>query len=89
MSDRYPIRNGLKQGDALSPLFFNFTLGYTIRRFHVNQDVIKLNGTIQLLVYADDNVLAGRIHTIPKNTEALVVASKENDLEVNADEMTR
>jgi len=26
LSDMFPIRNGLKQGDALSPLFFNFVL---------------------------------------------------------------
>jgi hypothetical protein len=45
-----------------------------------------LNGTHKLLVYADDvNILDGSIHTIKKNTEALVVASKENGLEVNAD----
>jgi len=30
-SDRFPIRNGLKQGDALSPLIFNFALEYAIR----------------------------------------------------------
>jgi hypothetical protein len=32
MSDRFPIRNGLKQGDALSPMLFNFALEYAIRR---------------------------------------------------------
>jgi len=31
VSDRFPIRNGLKQGDAPSPLFFNFALEYAIR----------------------------------------------------------
>jgi len=32
------------------------------------------------LVYADDvNILGGSVHTIEKNTEALVVASKETD----------
>ena len=37
LSDMFPIRNGLKQGDALSPLFFNFALEYANRRVQVNQ----------------------------------------------------
>jgi len=46
---------------------------------------LKLNGAHQLLVYADDvNILGGTVHTIQKNV-ALVVASKEIGLEVNAD----
>jgi hypothetical protein len=49
-----PIRNGLKQGDALSPLLFNFALQYAITRVQVNQDGLKLNGTHQLLAYADN-----------------------------------
>jgi len=47
---------------------------------------LKLNGTHQLLVYADDvNILGGSVHTIKENAEALVVASKETGLDVNAD----
>jgi len=79
LSDMFPIRNGLKQRDTLSPLFFNFALEYAIRRVKVNPDDLKLNGTHQLVVYADDvNVLGGSVHTIKKNTEALLVGCKEN-----------
>ena len=85
MSDRFPIRNGLKQGDALSPLPFNFALDYAIRRVQVNQDGLKLYGTHQLLAYADDvNILGGSIHTLKENAEALVAATREIGLEVNA-----
>jgi len=47
---------------------------------------LKLNGTHQLLGYADNvNILGRNVHTIKKKTEALVVGSKEIQLEVNAD----
>jgi hypothetical protein len=49
----FPIRSGLKQGDALLPLLFNFALEYVIRRVQVIQEDLKLNGTHQFLVYAD------------------------------------
>ena len=77
----FPINNGLKQGDALLPLLFNIAAGYAIRRVQVNQDGLKLNGTRQLLVYADGvNMLDGSV----QNTGTLVVANKEIGLEVNA-----
>jgi len=37
LSDMFPVRNGLKQGDALSPLLLNFALEYAIRRVRVNR----------------------------------------------------
>jgi hypothetical protein len=47
---------------------------------------LKLNGTRQLLVYTGDiNILGGSTHSIKKSAEALVVASKEIGLEVNAE----
>jgi len=86
VSDRFPIRNGLKQRDVLSPLLFNSALEYTITRVQVNQDGLKLNGTHQLLAYADYvNILGGSIHTLKENAEALVAATREIGLEVSAD----
>ena len=85
MPDIFPINNGLKQGDALLPLLFNFAVEYAFRRVNVNQDGLQLNGTHQLVFYCDDsNILGGCIHIIMKNTASLVVASKETGLEVNA-----
>jgi hypothetical protein len=70
--------NGLKQGYALSPLLFNFVLEYAFRRVQINQDGLTLNGTHQLLGYADNvNILGRNVHTIKKKTEALIAASKE------------
>ena len=81
----FPIRNGLKQGDGLSPLLFNFALEYAIRKVQVNQDGLKLNGTHQLLAYADDvNIPGGSVDTVKQNVEALVAATTEIGLEVNA-----
>jgi hypothetical protein len=79
----FPITNGLKQGDVSLALLFNFALEYAIRRIQVNQDGLKLNGTHQLLFYADDgNILGRSIYTKQKNAEPVVVASKESGLEV-------
>jgi hypothetical protein len=78
-----PIQNGLKQGDALSPLIFNFALEYVIRKVQENQVGLKLNGKHQLLAYADDvNLLGDNIDTIKKNAETLIDVSKEVGLEI-------
>ena len=76
--DMIPVRNDLKQGDALSPLLFNFALEYAIRRVQVNLDGLKRSGAYQLLVYAADVNIYWEEETRQKeNTEVLVVASKE------------
>jgi hypothetical protein len=77
LSDSFPIQNGLRQVDALSPLFFNFVLEYAIRKVLENQVELKLNGTHQLLAYVDVNLLGDNIDTIKKDTETIIDASKE------------
>jgi hypothetical protein len=66
-------------------MLFNFAFKYAIRKVQGNQVGLKLNGTHQLLAYADVNLLGHNIATINTNTETLIDASMEVVLEINVE----
>jgi hypothetical protein len=77
LSDKFSIQNGLKQGDALSPLLFNFALENAVRKVQENQVGLKLNGTHQPLFYADDiNLLGDSINAKKENKKSLLEANR-------------
>jgi hypothetical protein len=86
LSGSFPIQKVLRQGNALSPLLFNVALEYAIGKVQEKQMRLKLNGTHQLLSYADDvNLLGDNIKTMKRNTETVTDVSKEVGLEVNVE----
>jgi hypothetical protein len=72
------MQNSVQQGDALSPLLFNFALEYPIMKVRTNEVGLKLDGAHHLLVYADDvNLLGYNVDTIKKEAETLIDSSSE------------
>jgi hypothetical protein len=77
LSLSFHIQNNLKQGEALSPLLFNFALEHALKKVQETQVGLKLNVTHQVVTYIDDVTLLGEdIDIIQKNTKALIDASK-------------
>jgi hypothetical protein len=86
LSDKFPIQNELKQGDALSPLLFSFALEYAIMKVQENEVGLDMNEIHKLLVYADDvHLLGNSVNTIKENSETLLEARRDIDLEINAE----
>jgi len=59
-------------------VLFNFVLEYAIRRVQANHEGLKVNGTLQLLIYVGDvSIVCGSTHTTKKNTKSLIAAGEE------------
>ena len=83
VSDIFEIHNGLKQGDALSPLLFNFVLEHALKSLE-DKGGVQLNGIHKLLVYADDIVLLGDSEEILKDDMHILRSNtRKLRLEVN------
>ena len=73
LSSSFPTGNGLKQGDALSPLILNFALEYAIRKVQETSLGLDMNANHQVLVYADDVNLIDDIRTIERNADNMEI----------------
>jgi hypothetical protein len=49
LSDPFPIQNGLKQGDSLSQLLFNFAFEYAVRGIGIKWDIISFWSVLMLI----------------------------------------
>jgi hypothetical protein len=68
-SDTTAVQKSLKQGEALLPLFFKFSLKFSIRKNHAKQEVIKWNGKHQLPICVDyGNLLTINVHYYIEHT---------------------
>ena len=74
LSSRFPIENGLKQGDALSLLLFNFSLEY-IRKVQGTNLGLDMIGDHKVLAYAEGGKFT--IRTIERNTDVLLNACED------------
>ena len=75
----------MKQGHALSPLLLIVSLEKAIMKVQETRLGLNLNGTLQVLAYADDaNLIDDDIKTIERNALVLLNACKDIGLSVNS-----
>jgi sorting nexin-29 len=86
LTDEFPVNNGLKQGDGLAPILFNFALEHIIRQLPVDTNSSLVNKSSQIIGYADDINIVARSRTIAKEIFIkLEDTAKEIGLKINSD----
>jgi len=78
LSDTFSVKNCPEIRNACLPLLFNFAVEYVIREVKANQEGLNFNATRHTFLFAGGvNLLGNYVQIIKKNTEYLLVASKE------------
>lgn len=87
ISDSFEVQSGVRQGDGLSPILFNFVLEKALQKLRNENIGISLgNYKINLLAYADDIVILGQTEDdIRKLFKLLEDETRITGLKINSD----
>ena len=86
LSKKFKVKEGLRQGDPLSPILFNCALEYVVRKANLNRSGLLYHKSHQCLAFADDVAILTRSRTaLHKAMVNLEEEAQKMGLQINED----